>query len=306
MQKFGENPDIDTGGFETIWDAGGVYVPPTQARIHDVESSDIADGGNVQSEGTATGGSLTTLVDSGATFVSDSVSVGDIVLNDTNVEIATISSVTSETVLTFASSLRCPNDGRISIVGVVSGDAYRVVTNNSTGASVMHILGLNGSFVSTEEFVLLNGIDGTETTKSYVRQHRARVFGPNTTGAVGLITSTALTDDTVSLQINDGNNQTLMSVFTIPVTQNGYLERWWGTLSKKQSAVSNVRLRVGFLSGIGYLQQTRALDNTGSSSFDHRFKPAFIAGGTDIWIEADSNAADVGVSAGFDLTLVDV
>ena len=44
VSKFGENEDIDPGTVpETIWGEGGVWVPPTQARVHDVTSTDAGD-----------------------------------------------------------------------------------------------------------------------------------------------------------------------------------------------------------------------------------------------------------------------
>ena len=45
IQKFGCNLDLDSGIAEDIWDAGGLWVPPTTARLHDVVSTDINDDG---------------------------------------------------------------------------------------------------------------------------------------------------------------------------------------------------------------------------------------------------------------------
>ena len=40
LNKFGRNPDIGTATDpEDVWDAGGVWVKPTQARIHDIAST---------------------------------------------------------------------------------------------------------------------------------------------------------------------------------------------------------------------------------------------------------------------------
>lgn len=44
LNKFGYNADVDTATDpEDIWSGGGVWVPPTQARIHAIVSSDAAD-----------------------------------------------------------------------------------------------------------------------------------------------------------------------------------------------------------------------------------------------------------------------
>jgi hypothetical protein len=302
MAKFGENPDIDAG-FETIWDAGGIYVPPTQARIHNVVSSLAADAGTTITSGTATGGSTTALVDSTAPF--GSVNVNDAVLNDTNMSIGFVTAVTSNSELALVRSMRDPESGENGVANK-SGDAYRIVRDASTGTSILHVQGLNAFFLGQDEFVVTNGLSNVATVGSYIRQFRARVFSTAAADAVGTITSTAVTDGTVSLQVINGNNQTLMAVYTIPANKTGMLVRWWGSMSKKQSASSVINLRAGQLDKIGYIVQVRSVNSTGSSSFDHGFKiPILFPGGSDMWIEADSSAADVGIAGGFDIVLTD-
>jgi hypothetical protein len=43
VNKFGRNSDLGSGTLEDIWDTGGIYVYPTQARIHNVKSTADAD-----------------------------------------------------------------------------------------------------------------------------------------------------------------------------------------------------------------------------------------------------------------------
>lgn len=78
VNKFGRNPDVDTGTDpEDIWDAGGIWVPPTQARTHDIASTDAAD------DGDPVGTGMRTVRISGLTaWDSDEVSE-DITLNGT-------------------------------------------------------------------------------------------------------------------------------------------------------------------------------------------------------------------------------
>lgn len=44
VNKFGRNPDVDAVAHEEIWDGGGPYVPPTDARIHGTISDNDEDG----------------------------------------------------------------------------------------------------------------------------------------------------------------------------------------------------------------------------------------------------------------------
>ena len=307
ISKFGENPDIDiVSGFETIWDAGGTYVPPTTARIHDAASDNAVDIGTLVSSGIATSGSITSLVDTSATFIADGVALLDRVLNDSTCEIGVVTAVVSQTEITMITGIRNADSG-VPGTPIVVGDAYRIVTNGSTGAAVLYVKGTSAARIEINEFLLLNGTTNVPTLKSYIRQYRARVFGPNITGAVGTITSTAQIDGTISCQVINGNNQTLMAVYTVPLGKTAYIHQWWGSISKKQTAISNMILRGGILDGIGYIIQNRSITTSGSSEFSWKPSvPIQIPGGADIWVEADTDTNNTGIASGFDVILEDV
>lgn len=302
IAKFGENMDIDAG-FEVIWDGGNDYTPPTSASTHNVVSSLAADAGTVITGGTATGGSVTSLEDSSAPF--GAVAIGDAVLNDTNVELGFVTAVTSTSELAIARAMRDPDlglDGEPN----ESGDAYRIVRDASTGVSILRILGLDAFFLPLDEFVVLNGLSNVPTIGVYSWQYRARVFSSASSNAAGTVTSTAVAGGTISLQVVNGNNQTLMAIYPIPADKVGLLVRWWGSMSKKQSASSVIVLRVGQKDKIGYIHQIRSVNSLGSSKFDHTFVfPQIFPGGSVLWMEADSSTTDVGIAGGFDVLLVD-
>jgi hypothetical protein len=306
VEKFGENPDIDTADlFEHVWDGAIDYVPPTEARIHDVASDNIADAGTVISSGTATGGTVYTLIDTGATFQTDGVAIGDKVLNDSKCTWGTISSVDSETQITIVFGMRYPSNGLID-GPFEAGDSYRIFRDASTGASCIWIQGLDANRLPSDEFVILNGTTNVPTLKSYFRQFRARIFTTGNTGAIGTVTSTAQTDGTVTLQVVDGNNQTLMAIYSVPINVEAFIIKWWGGISKKVTAQSTIRMRVGLLDQVGYIQQTRAVSSSGKSDFEYKFEiPLRVTGGVDIWIEADASTNDVGISGGFTILMKD-
>jgi hypothetical protein len=312
MHKFGENPDIDVGAFQDITDIGGKYnfLSPGSPESHNMASTSAQDAGTVLSSGTATGGSTTTLIDTTATFISDGVAVGDVVLNDnstTQIQFGIIVNVDSEIQLT--AFMIDPNSGLTS-QGNESGDAYRVVTTNGTGAGVTHLLGQIAALVESEEFVVNNGLSNVATAQSYAIIYRMRVFNIGSSDeAVGTITATAASSATISAQIVNGNNQTLMAVYRIPSGKTGFLMKWWGSIAAKKSGFSILHIKAG--SGVGspsgmYLLQTRGLNTDGTSTFQHEWDiPPPIREGVDILIEADSSVADLGISGGFDLLLVD-
>lgn len=307
--KFGENPSIaSAAGFEDIWDGGGTYVPPTQARLHDVASTDVDDVGTTISSGTSTGGSATTIIDSGASFQTQGTPVvfNDAVLNDDDTTIGNVISVDSEIQLTVARWSK-PSNGRLGIA-MESGKTYRVVTPASTGAAIFWVHGLDASFLEQEEFVVLNGQNDVVTASTYIRQYRARVFGDGGSGgAEGIVTSTAQTDNTVTCQVNNGANQTQMCIYTVPLNLDGYVIQWGAFFGTKQSGFSDVHLRAGTLSSIGYIVDQGFISTDGDSGFVIENPiPPFIPGGTDIWIEADSSiAAGAAIKASMHIVLIE-
>lgn len=304
---FGVNADLSTGVVATLSDGEtGLYVPPTQARIHAIVSDNVLDTATVLSSGSADESStLNTLTDLTATFTSDGVAAGDLVLNDTTTEICLVVSVPSENTM-ITSALRSPLTGKLGDA-FVSGDTYRIVTGLTTGSGVVLVEGLDASFLEQCEFVIFDGTTPTNTVLSYVRMFGLRGFGANSLKVVGTVTATAATDGTVSASILDGNNQSLTTVYTIPMNKNGYLFADVASLAKKQSATVIVTLRAGTLNGMGYMLNRFAVSSTGTSALTPAIEfPNFIPSGTDVWMEGDSDANSVGVSAGYTLILVDL
>jgi len=174
---FGHNHDIDTGSSpEDIIHGGGTYTGFNAIANENIEvfSASANDAGSVASSGTATGGSATTLVDTGATFVTDSIAVGDVVLNDSQGYHGFVTVIDSETQLTVFRM----NDGAGIVHTNASGDTYRVVKSTSTGAAVIRLeslLDVNDD-EQTPAYVVMNGTTGVIATGNYFRCSRVRVI----------------------------------------------------------------------------------------------------------------------------------
>jgi len=312
VEKFGHNPDIDSGSVpETIWDNSDQVVYPTAARIHDFASTSAQDVGTLVSTGTATGGSKTTIIDTGATFLSDHVAAGDTVINDTTMEHSVVVTVDSETQITTENTRHGDNL-------TDSGDTYRVVSPAGTGASVVHIKqGLDGALEPLEEFVITNGTTNVPTLNEYLRIPRVHIEGAASAAAsnVGDITATAQTDGTVTAIIGAGEGQTAQAFYTVPAGKTAWLENWWGSLNRKGStagAMVDIELWVTphAISGASgsRLGQVMALSISGTSSDRHDLGEGGIKfeHETDIEIRcvytSDNN---VKMSAGFRLRIKD-
>jgi hypothetical protein len=307
VNKFGRNPDIDIATDpEDIWDGGGLWVPPTAARTHDIVSSSANDSGDILSSGTATGGSITTLIDTGATFSSDGVAAGDVVLNDSNVDHSIVVSVDSEIQLTLENTHH--------LTAFESGDSYRVVNADSTGASIVHLFGLDSGFVEQEEFVVMNGVANVATTRTYWRVWRMHIDGAASRilNNVGTITATAQVDATVTAQISIGNGTTLMAIYTIPAGKTGYMSNFSTTINKGAvGGLANMSLRQTKFAGPdgagSIVEHYFSLATDGSSNVHRPFRPhKEIKERTDVWIRCESvTANDIDITGAFDIILVD-
>lgn len=88
--------------------------------------------------GAATGGTTTTLVDAGATFVTDGISVGDVIYFNSGAEsgnTAVVTAVTSETTLTFAAMTTGPSAGDLYSIRNPSVDQGTIVLRANIGVT---------------------------------------------------------------------------------------------------------------------------------------------------------------------------
>lgn len=306
IHKFGRNPIVQTTR-EDVWDGGGIWIPPTQSRIHDITSTDVDDVGSLVSSGTATDGSTTTLVDTGATFQSDGVAVGDILINDTQTSHGIISSVESETQVTVDIAMR-------GSVANESGDSYRIATAADTGAAVIEVCGLDSGYNTSREYVILNGTSNVATSSSFRMINRmvVRLAGV-TQSNEGNITATAQTDGTLTAQININNNQTLMAVYQVPAGATGYLYAWKYSLNSSGTGANVItadfRLLAKPYGEVFQIKQIGGLVSRGTSSFKEQFDVQLdgssFAEKAIIKIDAIAGDIDADVSASFDLVLID-
>lgn len=104
-------------------------------------------------------------------------------------------------------------------------------TSAGTGARTVTVSGLDADYNEAEETVSLNGQTEVLTTTSFIRVNRAFVAtaGSGDTAAgdiyVGTGTVTTGVPATVYAKITLGQNQTLMSVWTVPAGYTAYMLR---------------------------------------------------------------------------------
>ena len=244
--KFGRNSDIDTTTDpEDVWEGGGTYTGfnATAAENIEVLSSDADDQGSLVSSGTVTTASSTALIDSGATFSSDGVAAGDLVIDDTQSFHGIVTSVDSETQLTVFAWVNSVN----SHVTAVS-DAYRVVNANDTGAAVVKLTRLldDGFSSQTSKYAILNGTTGVTVTGDYMRNPRLQVILAGSSGTnEGTITSRqATTTANIFCAVPAGLGQSQVCCDTVPMGETFLIKRIRFDIARASGSAGSANVEV--------------------------------------------------------------
>lgn len=303
IHKYGFNGDIDASvAYEVVWGGGGPYTGfnATAAETIEISSADISDVGALVSSGTVTLASENTLVDSEATFISDGVAVGDVVLNDTDRSHGIITDVGNETTLTVFSYTK--TGAFLSATEI--GDSYRIATAASTGAAVMEIKSLLDGDLDNEtsEYLILNGTTWVDTVGTYRRASRGSVIlaGSGGTNTAVLTVRQKTTTANVFMRIPAGFGHSMIAAWTIPNGLEGHLTGWYVALAGKIQAVCVARLVIRHFGETFVVKELIAVSGNGFKR-DFLVPKNDLPPGTDIAIEASCDTNNTGVSAGFDI-----
>lgn len=205
-----------------------------------------------------------------------------------------------------------PTAARVHTVVSTSDLDGKTAAPSSVGARTIRIYGLTSwSTAETSEDITLDGTTGVNTTNSYVIIHRIKVLTCGTSGPnVGYITATAVTDGSVTAQINPSEGQTQMAIYGVPSTQTAYLTGWYASINK---AVATAQGNISLLASIDQantnnewqVKHTTGLNTTGTSTYQHHFNPYNgFAGPVVLKLQVVTGQNDCDVSGGFDLILV--
>lgn len=181
------------------------------------------------------------------------------------------------------------------------------------GARTIKVYGLTSwDTKEVNETITLDGTTAVNTSNAYVIIHRMKVLTKGATNInVGTIYATAATDDTITAQINPGEGQTQMAVYGVSSLETAYLTSYYASAIKFKTAASvSVSLLLNPTPSTEILnfqvKHTQGLVTTGSNYIRHEANPPMSFSGPFILkIQADADSADVDVSAGFDLYIVD-
>lgn len=318
INKYGHNPVVEVATDpEDVWGGGGIYnFYFTTNQTVEAVSTDIDDVGSLVSSGTATGGSLTTIEDSGATFVSDGVAVGDVVINDTNGEWGSVNVVTSETELACTIMTNASTVSRASNANK-SGDTYRIASSGDTGAGVIHSEGLTANgliWTVATETTILNGQTDVALSTGFVRMYRSSVLHAGASAMnEGDISIEVDATTNAGIFITTGDGRTQQANMTVPSGMTGIFIKGYVGISSGGNPASpaaaiftwRARLNNGATGILAVNGQIEVIANGGQFWIYEYGVPVPIPEKSDMKIICDEVSSIVGVIGAFDMIFVD-
>jgi hypothetical protein len=311
VHKYGRNPNLPNavGTFEAIWQGGGFYTGfnCTVASTLEVTSTSTTDKGTLLCSGNVTNVSIDRLIDDNATFISDGVTKGDLILLDDNDTHAVIREVIGETDLRiwFFDKFGTVRNAPPSI-----GDSYRIATTASTGAAVVHLqLMLDKDLRNeTSEFLIMDGTTVVTTQGEYMRQSRGEVLltGSNLVAASDITCKQSINASNIMMVMPQGYNKSMICAYTIPMdVQLAVMPTLFTSISGKVGGNSNVRFHIRHVGEVFQVFEEFTISLSGSSWIqrEYKFPKNNMSPGSDIYLGADSDTNNVAVSGGIDLLI---
>lgn len=195
---------------------------------------------------------------------------------------------------------------QISIVSTSADD-----TNvTGTGAWLIQVIGLDGSYNEINEVIALNGTTPVTSVNSYIRCSIAIILTAGSVGHnVGEITGNqSITIGNVFFNMPQTSNRTLICTYTVPAGKVAYVTGGFATLARKGNVSSEIKVSVRFPGSVFQVVEWFAVVGPGSSYVNRDFEIPLIGipTGTDIRVQADVDTNNTGIAAGLEILLVDV
>lgn len=173
------------------------------------------------------------------------------------------------------------------------------------------IIGLDANWDEVTQTIAMTGQTRKALTTALIRVYRAwNANAVDIAGAVFIYENTALTDgvpdDTTKIRamIRDGNNQTLMCIYSVPRGKTAYFISGYVAVSEKTNASAAFSWRARAFGGVFQVKSKIGLIATGSSTWAYRYGvPVAVPEKADIVIRCEDVSQTVAVSGGFDLIL---
>jgi len=199
-----------------------------------------------------------------------------------------------------------------------TNDIDSVISSSTADVGTLEIQGLDINYNLTNQTITLNGQTRVAIPTPLRRVFRMKnVWTADVAGTLSCYITNSpapsgvVTDDgAVRAIINNGNNQTLMAIYTIPAGKTGYMRDWYASVSSgNKTSNYEMELKARPFGQVFQLKHRASLSDIGGSYIHHIYhEPEVFTEKTDIEMLVTITATGVtaaGVSAGFDIVLVD-
>ena len=191
------------------------------------------------------------------------------------------------------------------------------VSSSAADSFSLEIQGLGADTLALVDTVTVAGQAKVTISPAFFRVFRMRnINSVDNVGHVYAYADCAISSgvpaqtDSVRAVVQPGNNQTLMSIYTVPVNKTAYMPSWYAaTAGANRSSNYVIELRARQRQGVFQLKHVTALGDAGTSSYQHKYEvPEMFNSGVDIEMRANMQTGGgvaASVSTGFDLILID-
>jgi hypothetical protein len=196
-----------------------------------------------------------------------------------------------------------------------TADIDQISSSNDGDTQVITVVGLDSSWEEVTQTKTLTGQTPATLDTALIRVYRAYNSGTSdfagdiyiTTNGAALTDGVPDTASTVRAMIRDGNNQTLMCIYSVPAGCTAYFRSGYVAIAGTggvQAQVAKVTWRARPFGGVFQVKSQLALGTTGNSTWNYTYGiPVALPAKTDILIRCDEVTATMGISGGFDLVL---
>jgi uncharacterized membrane protein len=195
-----------------------------------------------------------------------------------------------------------------------TADIDSIVSSDVDDDEPIEVQGLNASYNLIIDTVTLNGQTPVHMDSTFIRVFRMKNIGDeNLEGNVYCYTGGTVvlgvpsTPANVRAVIDNGNNQTLMAVYSIPAGKTGYMRDWYAsTAGGVRAGVYEVELLARPFGGVFQIKHKASLIGDGTSNIQHKYEePEVFLEKTDIEIRMNTDTNISSGSAGFDIVIID-
>lgn len=212
------------------------------------------------------------------------------------------------------------DDGGIDIMNYVysaTADIDSLSSSNNGDTQDIEVQGLDSNFNLLVQTLTLTGQTRVALPIPLIRVFRIKNEG--TTDFAGLVycyvntaivTGVPVDKSKIRAIVDDGNNQTLMAIYTIPNGKTGYMRGWYAsTAGSSKTSQYIIDLYARKFNGVFQLKHRSSISDIATSYVHHNYdEPEMFLEKTDIEMRAQATAVGASgctVAAGFDIVLVD-